>query len=286
MSTYNNHIRDAASWKDEIISADREVFLSLQNKISYECINDLLTDYDIPVDKKAFLYNIYNDSAGYWSGGYFISTHIDLAIKHSKFQKKWQIDLRYFALNNEEKNFLRKSRCNFREKALPLQILQAIKNDSASELEIACLLNNKKISLNIMYAILTYQAENIIHFLFEKHSDEIFSLRAPEEWLFTICNYFPGTSAASFIKHVEEKFPGIVKNARDPWGNNLLWHTFYNEIVWKLRYARCKRNFVQQCLIDLGCNPDEKNDLGLCFNSVTENTREAWEDNKNLLGRE
>ena len=55
MSTYNNHIRDAASWKDEIISADREVFLSLQDKISYECINDLLTDYDIPVDKKAYL---------------------------------------------------------------------------------------------------------------------------------------------------------------------------------------------------------------------------------------
>ena len=130
----------------------------------------------------------------------------------------------------------------------------------------------------MMYAILTYQAENIIHYFFEKYVDEIFSLRTPQEWLFTICNYFPGKAAASFIKQVEDKFPGIVKNARDPWGNNLLWHTFYNEGVWNLRYARCKRNFVQQCLIDLGCDPDEKNDLGLCFNSVTENTPEAWEE--------
>ncbi len=271
MSTYNNHIRDAASWKDEIISADLEVFLSLQNKISYECINDLLTDYDIPVDKKAFLYNIYNDSAGYWSGGYFISKHIDLAIKHSKFQKKWQIDLRYFALNNEEKNFLRKSRCNFRENALPTQILQAIKRDSVSELEIARLLNNKKISLSIMYAILTYNAGSTINFLLKKYSDEIFLLRTSQEWLFTLCNYFHLTAAIDFIKHIEEKFPGIVKNAIDPWGNDLLWHTFYNDKVWNPHYKRTV-NSIQQCLIDLGCDSNKRNELDLSFNSVLENT--------------
>lgn len=285
MSTYNNHIRDAASWKDEIISADREVFLSLQDKISYECINDLLTDYDIPVDKKAFLYNIYNDSAGYWSGGYFISIHIDLAIKHSKFQKKWQIDQHYFALNNEEKNFLRKSRCNFRENALQTQILQAIKRDSVSELEIARLLNNKKISLGIMYAILTYNAGNTINFLLKKYSDEIFLLRTPQEWLFTLCNYFHLAAAIDFIKHIEEKFPGIVKNTIDPWGNDLLWHTFYNDKVWNPLDKRTV-NSIQQCLIDLGCDPNKRNELDLSFNSVLENTREAWEDNKNLLGLE
>ena len=246
--------------------------------ISCENIVKLLDHHDIPENKRAFLYNTYNDNAANWSGGYHIVEHIDFAIKHSIFQKKWQIGQYFSALSIEEENFLRKSRRNFRENALPLQILQAIKNDSVSELEIACLLNNKKISLNMMYAILTYQAENIIHYFFEKYSDKIFSLRTPEEWLFTICNYFPGTSAASFIKHVEEKFPGIVKNARDPWENNLLWHTFYNEVVWNLRYARYKRNLVQQCLIDLGCDPDEKNNLGLCFNSVTENTPEAWEE--------
>ena len=243
-----------------------------------EYIAKLVDHHDIPENKRAFLYNSYNDEAANWSGGYHIVAHIDFAIKYSIFQKKWQIDWHYSALSIEEENFLRKTRRNFRENALPPQILQAIKNDSVSELEIACLLNNKKISLNMMYAILTYQAENIIHYFFEKYSDEIFSFRTPQEWLFTICNYFPGKAAASFIKQVEDKFPGIVKNARDPWGNNLLWHTFYNKVVRNLRYARCKRNFVQQCLIDLGCDPDEKNDLGLCFNSVTENTPEAWEE--------
>ena len=264
--------------KNEIISVERKVLLSLQDEISSECIRDFLVDSYFPPKRKAFLYNIYNDRAASWSGACHISEHLNFAIKHSIFQKKWQIGQYFSSLSDAEETFLRKTRRNFRENALPPQILQAIQNDSASELEIACLLNNKKISLNMMYAILTYQAENIIHYFFEKYVDEIFSLRTPEEWLFTICNYFPGKAAASFIKQVEDKFPGIVKNARDPWGNNLLWHTFYNEVVWNLRYARCKRNFVQQCLIDLGCDPDEKNDLGLCFNSVTENTPEAWKE--------
>lgn len=261
-----------------IIAATPQEMLYWRHHMSCENIVNLLDHHDIPENKRAFLYNTYNDEAANWSGGYHIVAHIDFAIKYSIFQKKWQIDLHYSALNDEEETFLRKSRCNFREKALPLQILQAIKNDSVSELEIARLLNNKKISLGIMYAILTYNAKSTINFLLKKYSDEIFSLRTPQEWLFTLCTYFHLTAAIDFIKHIEEKFPGIVKNARDPWGNNLLWHTFYNEVVWNLRYAHCKRNFVQQCLIDLGCDPDEKNDLGLCFNSVTENTPEAWKE--------
>jgi hypothetical protein len=269
-------IKDAVFWKNVIMGADRNALMYLQSKISSECIRDFLVDSYFPPKRKAFLYNIYNDRAASWSGACHISEHLNFAIKHSIFQKKWQIDLRYFALNNEEKNFLRKSRCNFRENALPTQILQAIKRDSVSELEIARLLNNKKISLSIMYAILTYNAGSTINFLLKKYSDEIFLLRTPQEWLFTLCNYFHLTAAIDFIKHIEEKFPGIVKNATDPWGNDLLWHTFYNDEVWDPDYKRTI-NSIQQCLIDLGCDPDEKNDLGLSFNLVMENSRDKWE---------
>jgi hypothetical protein len=235
-----------------------------------------INDDDVPENKRAYLYNVYNERASIWSDGYYIAEHIDFAIKYSIFQKKWQIDLHYFALNNEEKNFLRKSRCNFRKNTLPTQILQAITRDSVSELEIVRVLNNKKISLGIMYAILTYNAGSTINFLLKKYSDEIFSLRTPQEWLFTLCNYFHLSAAIDFIKHIEEKFPGIVKNTIDPWGNDLLWHTFYNDEVWDPDYKRTI-NSIQQCLIDLGCDPDEKNDLGLSFNLVMENSRDKWE---------
>ena len=242
----------------------------LRNAYSEQFVK-FINDDDVPENKRAYLYNVYNELASGWSGGYYIAEHIDFGIKHSTFQKKWQIDQHYSALNDDEETFLRKSRCNFRVNALPTQILQAIKRDSASELEIARVLNNKKISLGIMYAILTYNAGNTIIFLLKKYSDEIFSLRTPQEWLFTLCNYFHLTAAIDFIKHIEEKFPGIVKNAIDPWGNDLLWHTFYNDKVWNPHYKRTV-NSIQQCLIDLGCDPNKRNELDLSFNSVLENT--------------
>ena len=257
--------------KQAIIEASaldmREILRNAYSEQFFKFIND----DDVPENKRAYLYNVYNELASGWSGGYYIAEHIDFAIKHSTFQKKWQIDQHYSALNDEEETFLRKSRCNFRVNALPTQILQAIKRDSASELEIARVLNNKKISLGIMYAILTYNAGNTIIFLLKKYSDEIFSLRTPQEWLFTLCNYFHLTAAIDFIKHIEEKFPGIVKNAIDPWGNDLLWHTFYNDKVWNPLYKRTV-NSIQQCLIDLGCDPNKRNELDLSFNSVLENT--------------
>ena len=257
--------------KNEIISVARKVLLSLQDEISSECIRDVLVDSYFSPNRKAFLYNIYNDRAANWSGVYHILSHIDFAIKHTIFQKKWQINQCYSALNDEEETFLRKSRCNFRENSLTPQILQAIKRDSVSELEIARLLNNKKISLGIMYAILTYNAGNTINFLLKKYSNEIFLLRTPQEWLFTLCNYFHLAAAIDFIKHIEEKFPGIVKNTIDPWGNDLLWHTFYNDKVWNPHYKRML-NSIQQCLIDLGCDPNKRNALGLSFNLVLKNT--------------
>lgn len=180
--------------KNDIIAATRQEMLELlpihyksgvkiidnydNDKVYIWCenITELLDHHDIPENKRAFLYNTYNDEAANWSSGYHIVAHIDFAIKYSTFQKKWQIDLHYSALSIEDENFLRKTRRNIRENALPPQILQVIKNDSESELEIACLLNNKKNSLNMMYAILTYQAENIIHYFFEKYVNEIFSL--------------------------------------------------------------------------------------------------------------
>ena len=264
----------------EIIAAAPEDMLNIARNIRCENIVQMLDNHDIPEHKRAFLYNIINDRLIDWSlcSEFYLSnfTYLAHCFKYTVFQKKIKLEKKFIFLDEKEKDFLRKSRSNFREKAMPLQILQAIKNNSVSELEIARLLNYRKISLTMMYAILTCQAENIIHYFFEKYSDEIFSLRTPEEWLFTICNYFPGGAAVSFIKQVEDKFPGIVKNARDPWGCDLLWHTFYNEVVWNELYARNERNLVQQCLIDLGCDPNKKNDLGLSFNLITKNTIEEW----------
>ena len=95
-----------------IIAATPQEMLYSRHYMSCEDIVNLLDHHDIPENKRAFLYNTYNDEAANCSGGYHflrIVAHIDFAIKYSIFQKKWQIDLHYSALSIEEENFLRKS---------------------------------------------------------------------------------------------------------------------------------------------------------------------------------
>ena len=104
--------------------------------------------------------------------------------------------------------------------------------------------------------------------MIEKYSEKIFTWHTPEEWLFIICNGYEGYNNVSIptIRLIEEKFPGTVKNAKDPWGANLLWNTFFC----------CAQENLQKELLRLGCDPDEKNNLGLSFNLVMENSPESW----------
>ena len=80
-------IKDAVFWKNVIMGADRNALIYLQSKISSECIKDLLADSYFPPNRKAFLYNIYNDRAANWSGGYHIAEHIDLQLNTPYFKK-------------------------------------------------------------------------------------------------------------------------------------------------------------------------------------------------------
>ena len=79
-------------------------------------------------------------------------------------------------------------------------------------------------------------------------------------------------------------FPGIVKETKNPWGCNLLWYTFFNYIFFNDTFYHYRHDSdydesirkVQSVLLELGCDPDEKNDLGLSFNLIMENTPEKW----------
>ena len=121
--------------------------------------------------------------------------------------------------------------------------------------------------------------------MLEKYSKEIFSWHTPEEWLFIICNrHTCKSSAIPAIRIIEEKFPGTVKNAKDPWGANLLWNTFFCEddrYNWWYHHGEPIKK-LQAELMCLGCDPDEKNDLGLSFNLVMENSPDKWKEELGL----
>ena len=190
----------------------------------------------------------------------------ELAAKFTGLQKT--VPLKGISLSETEKKFLERIRSNSKLPLLQQTITDALRKDSVSAFEIALLICNQRISLHHIYTALTSNARNIVMLLMQKYSGRIFKLRSPQEWLFIICNNFCNSAAITAIRCIEEIFPGIVKSSKDPWGCNLLWHTLYNDFWLQEEYCRLEK--LQNELIKLDCDPDEKNSIGLSFNLIKE----------------
>ena len=68
------------------------------------------------------------------------------------------------------------------------------------------------------------------------------------------------------VNELEREFPGIVRRARDPWGNTPLWNTFFNlEPTEKLHAELLRR----------GCDPNALNEWGLSYQLLKDNDPKA-----------
>ena len=277
-----------ADWKQQVISASPSDFYSIVNKIDMNYCIKLVSDLDLSDNRRALLYHTVNNwvdicylmSRIYYMRGMYV---FDFTVKYTKGQK--YINFSNADIADDEKKFIRNIRIHDDSSKLPGALFEAIKRDSISSFEINRLINGKKISLQIIYSVLSYNAENIMQLLLNKYSNELFRYRSPQSWLFIICQYYCTNTAVAMIKKLEEMFPGIVKETKNPWGCNLLWYTFFNYIFFNDNFFYHYRHDsdydesirkVQSVLLELGCNPDEKNDLGLSFNLIMENTPEKW----------
>ena len=152
-------------------------------------------------------------------------------------------------------------------KPLP-SLLDAICEDNPSRFAIYRDLDDEKISRNMLAYLLVKNAAKCFNILLEMYPQIVCRVRKKEEWLWTVCMNCSVKTAVSIIRAFEKKYPGICSETHDPWNHNLLWLTTFNE---------SKDIFVlQKDLIDLGCDPDEKNDLGFSFKLIMENTPEKW----------
>ena len=151
----------------------------------------------------------------------------------------------------------------------PLPLLcEAIQEDNPSRFAIYLNLEDEKISRNMLNYLLRKNAAKCFNILLETYPKTVCRVRKKEAWLFVVCMNCSGKTAVSIIRAFEKIYPGICSETRDPWNHNLLFLTTLN---------RNKDIFVlQKELIDLGCDSDEKNDLGLSFNLLMENTPEKW----------
>lgn len=76
--------------------------------------------------------------------------------------------------------------------------------------------------------------------------------------------------ALRHVRMLAEIFPNLIRDAVDARGNTALWYTLYREAdggqVWPATFAA--DNKLAATLIELGCEPDRKNALGLSWADI------------------
>ena len=222
----------------------------------------------LPDKTRAFFYNCLNKFTYYDWNLFSQSFYGTDLIRECKNLRKSE-HLRY---QEHEQNFIELTKAVAKKKKLAQDIEYALKQDSFSIYEIKTFLLGKKIVKTHFLGALTLNAKKVVVAMIKKYKDEIFKWHSPEEWLFIICNNFCNNAGISAMRVIEKIFSGTVKNAKDPWGANLLWNTFFCEPY----NTVCSIDDMQKELIRLGCDPDEKNDCGLSFNLVMENTLKKY----------
>ena len=255
----------------------REQLLSLAEYAHLNYICAILMDHNIPCEIRAFFWHHLHKTSTWIAQDEFYLNNLVRECKHIRYHLGGN-NLRLFYLENERK-FI--SSTKYKRYSLPESIIDALQSDSMSAFEMTRFMLGKDFTKTFFLSAIDYGAEKTFLEMLEKYSKEIFSWHTPEEWLFIICNRYNEEAATiPAIRIIEEKFPGTVKNAKDPWGANLLWNTFFGEhSYWRYREIVEKLQVELMCL---GCDPDEKNDLGLSFNLVMENSPDKWESELGL----
>ena len=142
-------------------------------------------------------------------------------------------------------------------------IQASVENDQVSVFEIERQIHGQNITVSMLLYLLNRHAVNCFLYLLKNYPKKVYKCRSPEEWLFTVCRHAREDTAIPIIRQIEFEMPGIVTNTRDPWGNTLLWNTLKNHYIVRE---------IQNTLISLGCDPNAKNQWGLSYRIIKENT--------------
>lgn len=144
--------------------------------------------------------------------------------------------------------------------------------DLLAEFELKRLLHGKRFSITYVKYCLIYESADILCSLLDKHSQKILAYISLNDLVVLVCEKFQSTEAAiKVLRYLENKYPTCVSQWHNEHGENLLWTTLFSQ-----------DDELRTELIHWGCDPDEKNDLGLSFNLVMENSPEKWESELGL----
>lgn len=143
---------------------------------------------------------------------------------------------------------------------------EALETDSVPGFRMMMDMTGQEISFSLLYEIVNKNAYNIFRYLFiEDHIPErVISHLELAAW-FTMAFY--EEKAIALLSLIEEKRPGFLKSCHDPLGRNLLWYVVYNHFT-SWFHPNCR---LAKYLCDCGCDPENKNQLGLSWRYIADN---------------
>ncbi len=253
------------AYENKHLTAVYEMLSGQNYFFAMRCAAKIMMERRIPVERRALFWHIMKSAYYRYSGlpGQFFARRIFADNEHARRC------CRHYAGDTPEGKFINNTEDEFRRLKLPPGILDAVRSDSVSVFEMTRHLAGTSLRVSLMLFILEKDAVQCFTYLLSRYPRQIFKMRTPEEWLFTVCRNAREKMAIAAVDEIERQFPGIVAQTRDPWGNTLLWNTLANGVSTRKLQAE---------LIRLGCNPTAENELGLSYALVEANTPEKYKN--------
>lgn len=149
---------------------------------------------------------------------------------------------------------------------LPEAMRQAIRDDCCPVFAIHLDMTGKRITYSLLVDILESNAVGIFRSLLENKliTDAIIPL---PELCCLLVTRFPDEISIPMLTVLDELNPGLIVSVKDEFGRNLLWYAVHNmKTGWF--HPDCQ---LTPYLLAHGCDPQNVNQLGLSWQTVTDN---------------
>ena len=147
------------------------------------------------------------------------------------------------------------------------RVEEAIEEDSPAALMMPLDIAGKEIPHSLINLLMAKQAVRIAMDLYQKNARFQKEFPRPQLLLY-VCSNWNRAEVVPFVERLEADQPGLAKETKDAFGHDALWYTLYQ--VDEFRRGSRKRSPLARKLIEMGCNPEWKNSLGLCYYDLTE----------------
>ena len=127
------------------------------------------------------------------------------------------------------------------------------------------MIGRKKVTFALLTEIARKGAVDIFGQMLERMPDDNLA-SILDELCICIVVHSPEPTATRLLRAMETVHPGILRQAHDCWGRNLLWYAMHNrKFAWF--HPRCT---FTPFLLDAGCDPQNRNQLGLAWQDVND----------------